>query len=314
MHNTAFFAAASAAPAETQPTYLFVWEQLEGPGLAIIVILVLFSTCAWAVMAFKALQLRRARKYNRYFDQEFRSQDRVLSMYERRIAAEGCPLFNVYSEGCVALEERLRDKEGNRHRYVSLKSMEHIKGLIESAVARESVALESGIILLAIAVSGAPFMGLLGTVWGVMEVFSAAAQQGNASLTTVAPGVAAALATTVAGLVVAIPSMFGYNWLVHNLRVATVEMDNFAQELSAKIESEYLQEVPVNAREPRKIMDEEPEIVVKPQPAKPKPVPLAEPHPAQESESERRPEPKSADETRVEAQPDLLPPDTEVDR
>ena len=113
--------------------------------------------------------------------------------------------------------------------------MEHIKGLIESAVARESVALESGIILLAIAVSGAPFMGLLGTVWGVMEVFSAAAQEGNASLTTVAPGVAAALATTVAGLMVAIPSMFGYNWLVHNLRVATVEMDNFAQELSSKL-------------------------------------------------------------------------------
>ncbi|HCU86368.1 MAG TPA: biopolymer transporter ExbB, partial [Verrucomicrobiales bacterium] len=116
--------AASAVP-EAKPTYLFVWEQLQGPGLAIIVILVLFSTCAWAVMAFKALQLRRARKYNRYFDREFRSQSRVLSMFERRIAAEGCPLFNVYKEGCMALEERLRDKEGNRHRYVSLKSMEH---------------------------------------------------------------------------------------------------------------------------------------------------------------------------------------------
>lgn len=249
--------AATAVP-EAKPTYLFVWEQLQGPGLAIIVILVLFSTCAWAVMAFKALQLRRARKYNRYFDREFRSQSRVLSMFERRIAAEGCPLFNVYKEGCMALEERLRDKEGNRHRYVSLKSMEHIKGLIESSVAREAVALESGIILLAIAVSGAPFMGLLGTVWGVMEVFSSAAQVGNASLTTVAPGVAAALATTVAGLLVALPSMFGYNWLVHNLRVATVEMDNFAQELSAKIEAEYLQEVPVNAREPQAVMKTEP--------------------------------------------------------
>ena len=66
MLNAQFLAAAASAPAETQPTYLFVWEQLEGPGLAIIVILVLFSTCAWGVMAFKALQLRRARKYNRY--------------------------------------------------------------------------------------------------------------------------------------------------------------------------------------------------------------------------------------------------------
>jgi len=309
MLNAPFLAAAASAPAETQPTYLFVWEQLEGPGLAIIVILVLFSTCAWGVMAFKALQLRRARKYNRYFDQEFRSQSRVLAMYERRISAEGCPLFNVYQEGCIALEERLRDKEGSRHRYVSLKSVEHIKGLIESTVARESVALESGIILLAIAVSGAPFMGLLGTVWGVMEVFSAAAQEGNASLTTVAPGVAAALATTVAGLMVAIPSMFGYNWLVHNLRVATVEMDNFAQELSAKIEAEYLQEVPVNAREPQAVMEKqsaEPELdpiqTLAPQV---KPQPKLKPKAAEETQVFQ--EPKEND------QPDLLPPDTEVE-
>jgi len=293
-------AAAGPATAETQPTFLYVWEQLQGPGLAIIVILVLFSTCAWAVMATKAWQLRRARKYNRYFDSEFRGQKRVLAMFERRINAEGCPLFNVYQEGCMALEERLRDKEGNRHRYVSLKSMEHIKGLIESAVARESVALESGLILLAIAVSGAPFMGLLGTVWGVMEVFSRAAQVGNASLTTVAPGVAAALATTVAGLLVAIPSMFGYNWLVHNLRVATVEMDNFAQELAAKIEAEYLQEVPVTVRETAiaitaKDKAGEPEIKVTPVP----------------------PHPTVPDETKVEFdeagddQPDLLPPEPE---
>ena len=185
-------------------------------------------------------------------------------------------MFSVYQEGCMALEERLRDKEGNRHRYVSLKSMEHIKGLLECSVARESVALESGVILLAIAVSGAPFLGLLGTVWGVMDVFSSAAQVGNASLTTVAPGVAAALATTVAGLLVAIPSMFGYNWLVHNLRVATVEMDNFAQELSAKIESEYLQEVPVNVREPRKAMEPEPE---------PNPVPMGQPTPNEVDET-----------------------------
>ena len=299
MENMAILAAVASTPVETQPTYLFVWEQLEGPGLAIIVILVLFSTCAWGVMAFKALQLRRARKYNRYFDQEFRTQSRVLAMYERRISAEGCPLFNVYQEGCIALEERLHDKEGNRHRYVTLKSVEHIKGLIESTVAREAVALESGIILLAIAVSGAPFMGLLGTVWGVMEVFSAAAQEGNASLTTVAPGVAAALATTVAGLLVAIPSMFGYNWLVHNLRVATVEMDNFAQEFSAKIEAEYLQEVPVNSREP---------YVAPKEKIEPVPKPLAEP--------ELKSEP--AEETRMELgkmqndQPDLLPPDAEA--
>ena len=293
MNQLALIAAASV-PEKVKPTYLFVWEQLEGPGLAIIVILVLISTCAWAVMAYKAKQLRHARKYNRHFERDFRRQSLVLGMFERNLRAEGCPHFNVYNEGCVALEERLHDKEGNRHRYVSLKSMEHIKGLIENAVAREAVALESGLILLAVAVSGAPFLGLLGTVWGVMVVFSAAAQVGNASLVTVAPGVASALATTVAGLLVAIPSMFGYNWLVHNLRVCTVEMDNFAQEFAARIESEYLQEVPVNAREPRAVLAAE----LEPQP---QPVPI-------------QLKPNPADETKIAQpnQPSLLSEETEV--
>ena len=109
-------------------------------------------------------------------------------------------------------------------------------------MAQESLKLESGLILLAIAVSGAPFLGLLGTVWGVMSTFGGIAQAGSASLTAMAPGVAAALITTVAGLLVAIPSMFGYNWLVHNLRVLTVDLDNFAQELVSKMEIEYLRD------------------------------------------------------------------------
>jgi biopolymer transport protein TolQ len=66
--------------------------------------------------------------------------------------------------------------------------------------------------------------------------------KGSADLKTMAPGVSAALVTTVAGLLVAIPSMFGYNWLVHNLRVQTVQLDNFAQELVSHMETEYLQE------------------------------------------------------------------------
>jgi len=72
-------------------------------------------------------------------------------------------------------------------------------------------------------------------VWGVMSTFGHIAQQGSATMAAMAPGVSAALITTVAGLLVAIPSMFGYNWLVHNLRVLTVELDNFAQEIVSKM-------------------------------------------------------------------------------
>ena len=77
-------------------------------------------------------------------------------------------------------------------------------------------------------------------VWGVMSTFAAIASSGSATLTAMAPGVSAALITTVAGLLVAIPSMVAYNYLVHNLRVFTVELDNFAQELISKVETEYL--------------------------------------------------------------------------
>ncbi len=220
----------------------FIWEKATPEAKVIIAILVLFSIFAWSVMASKALQMRRARKLNGFFDLEYRGQKTVLGIHDRRIEVEGCPLFTVYQSGCVELQSRLKRPDGTRRTYVSLKSMEHVKRTLEGAVAQEALKLESGLILLAIAVSGAPFLGLLGTVWGVMDTFGYVAFLGTADLKTMAPGVAAALITTVAGLLVAIPSMFGYNWLVHTLRVMTVELDNFAQDLVSKMEVEYLKE------------------------------------------------------------------------
>jgi biopolymer transport protein ExbB/TolQ len=187
--------------------------------------------------------MSRANKLNRHFGTEFKNQKNVLGMFDRRLQVEGCPLFMVYAAGSLELDARLKNSAGDgRKSFVSLKGMEHVKRSLENRVAQESLRLESGLILLAIAVSGAPFLGLLGTVWGVMSTFGHIAQQGNASMAAMAPGVSAALITTVAGLLVAIPSMFGYNWLVHNLRVLTVELDNFAQELVSKMETEYLEE------------------------------------------------------------------------
>jgi biopolymer transport protein ExbB/TolQ len=221
---------------------LYVWEKATPEGKAIIIILAIFSVFAWTVMATKAMQMRQAKKLNLYFDAEFRAQKHVLGIFDRRVQVEGCPLFSVYQEGCVELDTRLKGEGGSRKARISLKGIEHVKRTLERTVAQQSIKLESGLILLAIAVSGAPFLGLLGTVWGVMSAFSYVAQAGKADLATMAPGVAAALVTTVAGLLVAIPSMFGYNWLVHTLRVLTVELDNFAQELVSKIETEYLRE------------------------------------------------------------------------
>ncbi|MCF7668895.1 MAG: MotA/TolQ/ExbB proton channel family protein [Verrucomicrobia bacterium] len=221
----------------------YVWEQATPEGKIIIFVLLIFSIFAWTIMATKAMQMRKAKRLNRYFDIEFKDRNDVMSIFERRVQIEGCPHFTIYEEGCISLAARLKqDPADPGRKRISLTSMEHVKRSIERAVAQESLKLESGLILLAIAVSGSPFLGLLGTVWGVMSTFSYVGRSGNADLATMAPGVSAALMTTVAGLLVAIPSMFGYNWLVHNLRVLTVGMDNFAQELVSKMESEFLED------------------------------------------------------------------------
>ncbi|TMQ00861.1 MAG: biopolymer transporter ExbB [Verrucomicrobia bacterium] len=239
MNVPVFFFAAQVSQYEL----VYVWHQATIEAKIIIFTLLVFSIMAWSVMGTKAVQMRRAKKLNQLFNTEFRQQNNVLAIHDRRIQVDGCPLFTVYQEGCIELDARLKTVGGDGRRPVlSLKAMEHVKRTLERAVAQESLKLESGLILLAIAVSGSPFLGLLGTVWGVMSTFGHVALQQSASLTAMAPGVAAALITTVAGLLVAIPSMFGYNWLVHNLRVLTVELDNFAQELVSRMEIEYLRD------------------------------------------------------------------------
>ncbi len=237
MNVPIFFAAG-----QNQLELVYIWRQATPEAKVIIFFLVIFSVMAWFVMISKAIQMRQAKRLNQFFTAEFRSQKAVLDVFDRKVHAEGCPLFMVYQAGSIELDARLKGPDGNRKRQMSLKGIEHVKRTMENAVAQESLKLESGLILLAIAVSGAPFLGLLGTVWGVMSTFGHIAQQGSASMAAMAPGVSAALITTVAGLLVAIPSMFGYNWLVHNLRVMTVELDNFAQEIMSKIETEYLED------------------------------------------------------------------------
>jgi biopolymer transport protein ExbB/TolQ len=239
--NVPIFLAAAVSEKSSTSELLYVWGQATIEAKVIIFCLFIFSIIAWGTMISKAIQMRRAARLNHFFLLEFKTQKNVLGMFDRNLPVEGCPMFMVYQAGSSELDARLKNNPGGgRKEFVSLKGMEHVKRTLENTVAQESLKLESGLILLAIAVSGAPFLGLLGTVWGVMSTFGHIATSGSATLTAMAPGVAAALITTVAGLLVAIPSMFGYNWLVHNLRVLTVGLDNFAQELVSKMETEYL--------------------------------------------------------------------------
>ena len=92
------------------------------------------------------------------------------------------------------------------------------------------------------AVSTCPFLGLLGTVWGVMDAFGGMAVSGAATLSAVAPGISGALLTTIVGLLVAIPSAIGYNVLTNRIRKLHVQMDNFAQEFMSAVQRAYLSE------------------------------------------------------------------------
>lgn len=221
----------------------YVWQQATFEAKVLIFLLLILSIISWSVMIIKFLQMSKAAELNNQFSLEFKDQKHVLAIFDRRLNVESCPIFMVYQAGSLELDARLKNPADNsRKKNISLKGMEHIKRTVENTVAQESLKLESLLIWLAIAVSGAPFMGLLGTVWGVMSTFGHIARQQSASLTAMAPGVSAALLTTVAGLLVAIPAMFAYNFLVHKLRVQTVGLDNFAQELISKMETEYLED------------------------------------------------------------------------
>lgn len=236
----------AAASGGDKLSLVAIWHLATFEAQVIIVILVIFSIFAWSTMAAKALQMHRAKRLNLHFSHEFRSSPAVLAIYDRRLAIEGCPLYAVYMDGCQDIDGRLKQPGGPRRTRLSIKAVEHVKRALEGAVARESLHMESGLVILSIAVSGAPFLGLLGTVWGVMDAFGGVAIKaqagGRADLAAMAPGVAAALITTIAGLLVAIPSMFAYNWLIHSLRVLTVELDNFAQNLASRLETEFLQD------------------------------------------------------------------------
>src|SRR3974390_3502668 len=161
MHVPFFIAAARGSSNEMELAY--IWDQATPEAKIIILCLFVFSIIAWSVMITKALQMRRARKLNLHFNSEFRSQPNVLGIFDRRLQVDGCPLFMVYQAGSLELNARLKNPEdGARKRFVSLKAMEHVKRSLENTVAQESLKLGSGLILLAIAVSGSAFPGLFG--------------------------------------------------------------------------------------------------------------------------------------------------------
>ncbi len=194
-------------------------------GLFVKVILLILLSCSvfsWAIMIYKQASLSAASKQSREFLSSFGSGSDRRRLLELAQSLKASPLANVFS--AVA-----RDGVGHR---------EEVKRLLRRYEALESERVHSYLTFLATTGSTAPFIGLLGTVWGIMNAFRGIGQAGSASLAVVAPGIAEALITTAVGLATAIPSVLGYNYYLSRARKLTVEMEDFSEELLDYFSSE----------------------------------------------------------------------------
>jgi biopolymer transport protein TolQ len=235
---------------------VFAFDHATIAGKLILLLLAIASIFSWSVMITKLRVIQFARRQNGRFLAAFRQDRQPLRLFEKNSRFVGSPLFNVYRAGCeemafqllgsAEVDDTFRARLGIADR-ISPAQMGAVNATMERAVGETALELESQMILLATAVSGSPFLGLLGTVWGVMDAFTGVAEAGSPNLASMAPGVSGALITTVTALCVAIPAMFGYNFLVTNIRAAIVEMDNFAAELASEFEHKYVDH---NARIP----------------------------------------------------------------
>jgi len=228
---------------------VFAFHESTLPGRIILILLFTGSIFSWTVMVTKFRVIRFAQRRRSQFLELFRADRQPLRIYTDCIRFEGAPIFAIYRAGCKELTFQLLGSsvvdETFRGRLeiapkISPSQMRVVTSAMERAIGETALRLESQMILLATAVSGAPFLGLLGTVWGVMETFADVAAAGSANLAAMAPGVSAALITTVTGLLVAIPAMFGYNFLVTTIRAMIVELDNFGAELASEFEHKYV--------------------------------------------------------------------------
>ncbi|WP_222872777.1 MotA/TolQ/ExbB proton channel family protein [Hankyongella ginsenosidimutans] len=142
------------------------------------------------------------------------------------------PLFRLYETGVEELEIRMGQLRG---RSLSSENVEAIRAAIDATQVEENQKLDSLMVLLTIAIAGGPFIGLLGTVIGVMKTFGGVALAGDVNVNAIAPGIAAALLATVAGLACAIPALFGYNYLNSQISTLSDQMRIFVDRLVTRL-------------------------------------------------------------------------------
>ncbi|HUI59424.1 MAG TPA: DUF2341 domain-containing protein [Steroidobacteraceae bacterium] len=215
-----------------------LFKSLTPDAWVVIGILAVMFLIAVAVMIGKAAYVSRTENANRRFLRRFREAGDVL-----QVDQSGAPeqfgessLYRLYQAG---VRELVKRDVGRSEQRLSGASLDAVKAAVDADSVRESYRLNAQMVLLTIAISGGPFLGLLGTVIGVMITFASIAAAGDVNVNAIAPGIAAALLATVAGLSVAIPSLFGYNYLASRIKTISSDMQIFIDEFVTRVAEAY---------------------------------------------------------------------------
>lgn len=193
-------------------------------------VLIFMSLGSWAIMARKALQIRRAEQENDVFLSAFRHSKRFSEVNRAAEDLTASPLVGMFQAGYLEIDTQIKaaateeGKDGGGYRLSSLTALERT---LRRAAQVEVRRLGQGFIFLATTAAASPFIGLLGTVWGIMVAFQSIGATGSTSLVAVAPGIAEALINTAAGLAAAIPALIGYNYFSNRLRQVRAQTDDF---------------------------------------------------------------------------------------
>ncbi len=183
---------------------------------AVLIILMTFSVISWAIIFFKQKYFTKADRESEQFQRAYRTNRDPKSLFQATRSLSLSPIANVFK--AVYVDDAKRDKN-------------EVKRILRRYETLESVKLEKYLNFLATTGSTAPFIGLFGTVWGIMNAFHGIGAAGSASLAVVAPGIAEALIATAVGLAAAIPAVIAYNYYLSMSRKMIIEMEDFSEDL-----------------------------------------------------------------------------------
>ncbi len=199
-----------------------------GPvGLTVLGLLLLASGWSWTIIVRKTLQLRAAQEQSLSFLESFWQSKNLPDIYAKAEMLKDSPVSQVFRAGYVELVKLTGEGTGGK---TDAEGLENIERALHRAATSELTHLEAQTSFLGTTAAAAPFVGLFGTVWGIMRAFNEIYAAGNANLATVAKPISEALIATAVGLFAAIPAVVAYNHFVSRIKVLDSEMSNFASD------------------------------------------------------------------------------------